>query len=176
MDAIRRNALRQPQIVGFVIAGYPVFPSEDGDVEPVFGKTEPLRGGHQFPGVSDGVALEVVAKTEIAQHFKEGVVAASETDIFKIIVLAACAYALLGAGRPSIVAVLDSKKHILELVHARVGEEQSPVVGGNQRGGVHPAVPLQGEKTQKGFPYVGTRAVLHGSSLVHFLFRGLILG
>ena len=52
----------------------------------------------------DGFALEVVAKAEVAEHLKEGVVAAGEADIFKVVVLAAGADAFLRGGGAGVVA------------------------------------------------------------------------
>ena len=78
----------------------------------------------------DGVALEVVAEAEVAQHLEEGVVAAGEAHIFEVVVLAAGADAFLRSGGAGVVALLGAKKEILELVHARVGKQQRGIVGG----------------------------------------------
>jgi len=43
--------------------------------------------GEEAPGEGDGLFLEVAAKREIAQHFKEGVVPRGEPNIVKIVVL-----------------------------------------------------------------------------------------
>ena len=64
----------------------------------------------QFPRERDRVPLEVVAKAEVAQHLEEGVVAAGEADVFKIVVLAAGAHTLLRRGRAGIVAALDARE------------------------------------------------------------------
>ena len=44
------------------------------------------------------------------------------SDVFEIVVLTACANALLGTGSPSVIALLHPEENILELIHARVGE------------------------------------------------------
>ena len=85
------NFLR-PDIIGFVIAGV------DGDPELVFRQVQPLCAGEKLPRIVDGVTLEVVAKAEVTQHFKEGVVTCGITDVFQIVVLAASTHALLASG------------------------------------------------------------------------------
>ena len=78
---------------------------EDGDVELCWVDAEPLGRGEQLPGVGDGVALEVVAEGEVAEHLEEGVVAAGEADVFEVVVLAAGADALLRGGGAGVVAL-----------------------------------------------------------------------
>ena len=51
-----------------------------------------------------------------------------KAHIFKIVVLAAGAHALLRSGRALVVAPLRAQKEVFELVHARVGEQQRGVV------------------------------------------------
>jgi hypothetical protein len=58
------------------------------------------------------------------------VVAAGEADVFEVVVLAAGADALLRGGGAVVVALLGAEEEVLELVHARVGEEQRGVVVG----------------------------------------------
>ena len=132
----------------------------------VFGKAEPFGAGDQLPGKGDGVALEVVAEAEVAQHLEEGVVAAGEADVFEVVVLAAGADAFLRGGRAGVVALLGAEEEVLELVHARVGEEQRGVVGGHQRGRVHAAVSLGLKEAQKQLADFVSRSELHGSSSV----------
>src|SRR5438105_2977685 len=67
-------------------------------------------------------------------------VAIGEADILKIVVLAAGAHAFLGGGGASVVAFLQAKKYVFELIHAGVGEQQRGVVGGDQRRAVHAAM------------------------------------
>ncbi len=89
-NALLRNARHfLPELLGFVVF------AEDRDVQPVLRHAEPLRTGHQLPGKRDGILLEVIAEREIAEHLEERVVAARVADIFKIVVLAAGAHALL---------------------------------------------------------------------------------
>ena len=90
--------------------------------------------GQQFPGKSDRVALEIVAKAEIAEHLEESVMARGITDVFQVIVLAAGAQAALHRGRTDIVALVGAEEHVLELHHAGIGEQERRVVAGNQAG------------------------------------------
>ena len=168
MNAIRRHALAAPKLKGLFIARHALLTLEDGDVELLLGNGEPLRRRDQLPRKRDGIALEVIAKAEVAQHLEKSMVPAGEADVFQIVVLAAGAHALLRSGGTVVVTPLHAKKYIFELVHARVGKQQCGVVRRNQRGGVDATVPLRGKKTQKGFPYLRTRAVPHRSSLSGF--------
>ncbi len=77
----------------------------------------------KFPGKLDCLAFEIVTKAEIAQHFKERVVPGGITDIFQIVVLAACAYAALRACRTRALAMLLAKECFLKLHHAGIGEQ-----------------------------------------------------
>ena len=139
----------QPEVVGFVVARHAVLALEDGDVE-LFGRhVEPLGRGNQLPGVGNGVLLEIVAKAEVAEHLEKGMMAIGKAHIFKIVVLAAGADALLRGGGARVVALFGAEKDVLELVHARVGKQQGGVVGGNQRGAMHLAVALLDEKVQE---------------------------
>jgi hypothetical protein len=95
VNAFCRDVLATPKLVSFLVARNAFLPLKNGDVELVFGQTKPLRRGNQLPGERDRIALEVVAKAEIAQHFEEGVVAAGEADILQVVMLAAGAHAFL---------------------------------------------------------------------------------
>jgi hypothetical protein len=72
-----------------------------------------------------------------------------EADIFKVVVLAAGAHTFLTGGRTLVVALVDTEKNILELVHPRVGEQQRGVVRRDQRRTAHDAVAALGEKSQE---------------------------
>ena len=99
---------------------------------------QPLPGqfqvaGEELPGEANGLSLEVVAKAEVAEHFEEGVVARGVADIFQIVVLAAGAHTALRAGCAGTGPWLQAQKHVLELVHTGVGEQQRGIVRGDQR-------------------------------------------
>ena len=125
--------------------------AEDGDVELVFvGMREPFGRGDQFPGVSDGVFLEVIAEGKIAEHLEKGVVALGEADVFEVVVLAAGADAFLRGGGAVVVALLEAEEDVLELVHAGVGEEQRGIAVRDERGAAHDAVAVFFEEVQEG--------------------------
>ena len=130
-----------PQLFGVVVL------AENGDVEPVFGQAVIL--GDQVPGELDGVGFEVVAEGEIAQHLEERVVAAGVADVFEIVVLAARAHAFLRGGGAGVIALFQAQEDVLELVHARVGEQQRGVVGGHQRRAADHAVAAFGKEVEK---------------------------
>ncbi len=81
----------------------------------------------------NGLALEVVAEAEIAQHFEKRMVPGRVADVLQVIVLAAGAHAALRGGRARIIAHLLAEKHVLELDHAGVGEQQRRIVPRHER-------------------------------------------
>ena len=130
-----------PERFGFVVF------AENGDVEAVF--IEAVIFGDEVPGELDGVGFEVVAEGEIAEHFKERVVAAGVADVFEIVVFAAGADALLRGGGAGVVALFEALEDLFELVHAGVGEEEGGVVAGDQGGGADNAVSAGGEEVEE---------------------------
>ena len=79
---LRRYAhLFVPDVVGFIVFGVHRH-------HQFFGRqVQPLRRGQEFPGKLNSVFFEIIAKAEVAQHLKEGVVARGVTDVFQIVVL-----------------------------------------------------------------------------------------
>ena len=140
--------LIQPDGGGLVVIG------EDRHPQPLRGQGE--GPGQIVPGVVDGLALEVVAEAEVAQHLEEGVMAGGIANVFEVVVLAARAHAALGARGPGIGAALAAEEDLLELDHPRVGEEQGRVVGRHQRAGGHPLVTALGEIVEEARSDVGT--------------------
>src|SRR5207248_1777253 len=138
-DAFFGDSGLHPKLLRIRIARYGALAFKDGGVELVLGDAVPIIGGDQLPGVGDGLAFEVVAEAEVAEHLEEGVVALGEADIFEVIVLAAGADALLRGGGARVIALFEAKKDVFELVHAGVGEEQGGIVGRNERGRVDAA-------------------------------------
>ena len=104
----------------------------DGDPEPIGRDAEIRWAGHELPGVRDRLALEVVAKGEVAQHLEEGVMPLGVADLLEIVMLAAGPDALLAGGGPGVVALLLAQERALELHHAGVREKQRRIVGGDQ--------------------------------------------
>ena len=100
--------------------------------------------GHELPGESDRVALEVIAEAEVAEHLEERVVAGGMTDLLEVVMLSAGAHALLHGRRAASARwLLLSKKNFLELHHPGVGEHERRIVGGHDgRAGVHDVTPL----------------------------------
>ena len=117
--------LLQPDIRGFVVILI------YRDPELVLGQLQFLR--QKLPGKADGLALEVIAEAEVAEHLEEGVVPAGVADILEIVVLAAGAHAALATGGAYVRAFLLSQEHVLELHHAGVGEQKRWVVRRHQR-------------------------------------------
>ena len=137
----RYTDLTEPDIGGFVI----FFKDRD----PEFFPGQAVALGQQSPGVLDCLPFEVIAKTEVTQHLKEGVMASGVADIIEIVMLAACTHAPLGGDGPVIGPFLLSEKHILELHHPRVGKQQRGIVMGYQRAAWHDFVPICSEIIQK---------------------------
>ncbi len=131
-----------PDFVGLVVF------LVDGDPELFFRQLELL--GQQAPGELDGVVLEVVTEREVAQHLEEGVVARGVADVVQVVVLAAGADALLRGRGAAVGALVETQEHVLELVHARVGEQQRGVVARHHRAGRHDGVALGLEVLQEG--------------------------
>src|ERR1043166_1356518 len=153
-DAIRRNVLLQPEFAGVFVHSEIVSRSnfraaKHSGVEFFLVDPEPIRGSNQLPRVSDSFLFEIVSKRKIAQHLKKSVMPLCETDIFQVVVLAAGAYTLLGRGRSHIVSFLQAQKNILELVHPRIGEEESRIAMRHQRRTTHPAMSLGLKELQK---------------------------
>ena len=165
VDPIFGDALSQPQVVGFAIALYTVFALEDGQVQLVFRNAEPLGRSNQLPRVGDGVLLEIVAEGEVPQHLEEGVVAIGKANVFQIVMLAARADAFLRRGGLVVVAFFQAEEDVLELVHARVGEQQRGIVLRDERRGMHLAVPLLDKVVQK--PAANFRACQHEDSILN---------
>ena len=113
-------------------------------------RRQPQLTGEELPGEADGVALEVIAEAEVAQHFEEGVVAGGVAHVFQVVVLAAGTHAALRAGGAGVIALVAAEEHILELVHPRIGEQQGGIVLRHQRGRRHHGVALAGEVIEKG--------------------------
>ena len=130
-----------PQRVGLVVVVV------DGDQQ-ALGRQLP-HPGQQLPGPGNGVLLEIVAERPVAQHLEKGVVAGGVADRIEIVVLAAGAQAALDVGRAHVAALLRAQEHVLELDHARVGEQQGRVVARHQRGRGHDGVTLALEEFEE---------------------------
>ena len=114
----------RPDVVGFLVV--------DVDRHGELVSRQLVDVGQQLPAPLQAVALEVVAKTPVAQHLEKRVVACGVADVFQVIVFAARPQAGLHRGRPHIAAFVAAQKHILELHHAGVGEHQRRVIARHQ--------------------------------------------
>ena len=134
--------LLQPYIGGAVVV------LEHRDPQPFRRKTQ--RVGHELPGEADGLALEVVAEAEVAEHLEERVMTRRVAHVLEVVVLAACAHAPLRARRAHVVALVLPEKNILELHHPGVGEEQRRVVARHERARRHDGVAVLAEELEEG--------------------------
>ena len=126
--AILRHAdLLRPEIVGLVVLVI--------DRGPQFFRRQLVDPGQQLPGEADGVALEVIAEREIAEHLEERVVARRVPDVLQVVVLAARAQAALRSRGAPVGPCLPAEEHVLELHHSGIGEEQRRVVRRHERAG-----------------------------------------
>ena len=91
----------------------------------------------------------IIAEGKIAEHLEESVMAVREADILKVVVLPASADAFLARCGRSVVALLEAKENVLELVHPGVGEEQRGIVRGDERRAAHDAMAALLKKSQK---------------------------
>ena len=141
-DAFRRQAdHRVPQVVGLIIGVV------DGDQQAFRVQAPDL--GQQFPRPGNGFLLEIIAEGPVAQHFKEGVVAGGVTHRVQVVVLATGTQAALDVGRAHIAALFRAQEYVLELDHARVGEQQGRVITRHQRCRRHDGVTLGLEEIEE---------------------------
>ena len=76
----------------------------------------------QVPGKLDRVFFEIITERKIAEHFKERLMPSGLSHFVEVIVFTAGAQTLLRRASAHVIALLQTEKHILELIHARVGE------------------------------------------------------
>jgi hypothetical protein len=98
----------------------------DGGPEKVFGDLEGY--GKEFPSPFDSLLLEIVAKGEVAEHFKEGAVACGMTYALKV----GGADALLTGGYSVAGRLFLTREELLHRCHTRVDKKKRFVVMGNK--------------------------------------------
>src|SRR5882762_3517606 len=124
-EALRTDAdVLQPDVGGLVIVAVHRAPQPR--------RVESQGVDEEIPGQMNRLALEIVAKGEVAEHLEERVVPGRVTHVLQVIVLAAGAYAALAGGGAQVVTLLPAEEHVLELHHAGVGKEQRRVVAGHE--------------------------------------------
>ena len=108
--------------------------------------------GEEFPGKTNGLFLEVIAKTEITQHFKKRMVTSCIANIIKVVMLAARTKTTLTRCCPGISSIFPECERFLELHHARIGEEQGGIVARYQGCGINDGVTLTREEVEESGP------------------------
>src|SRR5207244_8007056 len=100
--------LRPPELESLVIGlqTFRLVPGKYRGVKPFL--VQIPNFGQQLPGPGDGFFLEVIAEGPISEHLKKRVVIGVLADIFKIVMLAAGANALLRGDRAPVVAAAGS--------------------------------------------------------------------
>ena len=125
-----------------------------GGVQAFRRKSPPLHD--QLPGPADSFLLEIIPEGPVPQHFKKRVVVGVIPHILQVIVLAACADALLGirsaGGRPRGSPYAQEIRD--KLIHAGICKQQTGALG-HQRSGRHDRVLFFAEKVQKALAYLG---------------------
>jgi hypothetical protein len=101
----------------------------DRDPEPVVLDAVPL--GDELVGPGDRVRLEVVGEREVAEHLEERQVARVVPDVVDVV----GAHHLLGCRRPGEGRIRLPEEVRDELVHARVGQEQTRLRRRHERRG-----------------------------------------
>ncbi len=151
-DVVGRHEV-EPALAGLLVTRNAGRAFEHGHIQR--GRVELPFLGQQVPGQLDGVVLEVVAEREVAEHLEEGVVPERGADVVEVVVLAADAHALLRRGGARVITLLAAEKHVLELVHAGVGEQQRGVVAREQGAARYCAVAVFLEVIQEGSANLG---------------------
>ena len=134
-DAIRRNAdMLRPNIKRLVVVLI------DRDPQLVHRHFHHFRG--KLPRPLRRVVFEIIAKGEIAQHFKKRAVTRSFSHTLNI----RCADALLASRHPLGRRLLPSGKIRLERRHSRVDQKKAGIVLRHERKARQPVMPLAFKK------------------------------
>ena len=138
LDALGRQVgLVEPELLGLVVV------LVDGGPDPVGVEPEGVDG--QLPGPADGLALEVVAEREVAEHLEHRHVAGGAADVLDVV----GAHALLVAGDPRGGRRGVAHEVGLERDHAGDRQQQGGVLR-DQRRGVDDAVVALAEELEEG--------------------------
>ncbi len=138
-----------PNIGGFVVArdvALVVF--KTSGVEFIFRQAPHV--GEQLPRPGDGFLFVVIAKRPIAEHFKEGVMRVIAAHVIQVVVLTRHAHTLLRVDGAGVGTLIRADEHVLELDHARVGEEQGRVPAWDERHGRDRGMSMLNEEVYEG--------------------------
>ncbi len=160
-DTLARHPRLHPKLLRLGIPRHRAFPFEDRHIQPRRIDPKPVRRGQQLPRKGDRLPLEVIPKAEVPEHLKKRMVPPRKAHVLKIVMLASRTHTLLRARRPRVRPLLRAQKDILELVHPRIRKQQRRIIGRHQRRRVHAPMPFALEKTQKIFPNLAARAIVH---------------
>jgi len=81
-------------------------------------------------------------------------VALGEADVFEVVVFPPGPHAFLRGSSPVVLPLLQTQKHILELVHPRIREQQGRIAMGHQRRTPHPPMAFAFKELQKLLAYL----------------------
>ena len=87
----------------------------------------------QLPGITNGVLLEIVTETEVAQHFEKSVVPGSVPNLVEVVVFSPRAYAALRAYCSCVCPLFSTQEHVFELHHPGISEQQRRIIGRHER-------------------------------------------
>ena len=152
-NAVFRNTYNiVPDIKSFIIL------SVDGDVQLISRQAKLLS--QELPAPGNNLFFEVIAKGEVAQHFKIGMVARSAANVFNI----TGTHAFLAGGDTSSRRFHFAGEKRLERCHACTNNQQSRVILRNQGSTRKHKMASILEKFQKLFADFVTSHVFHSSS------------
>jgi hypothetical protein len=153
-----------PDVGGFLVGrDVALVILEAGRVEFVLGQSPDF--GQQLPRPGNGFFLVVIAERPVAEHLEKGVVGVVAAHVVEVVVLAGHAHTLLRVGDAGVIALVGAEEDVLELHHARVGEEQGRIPARHQRHGGHKGVSVLDEEVDKGLAnFVSGQFFGHGGS------------
>ncbi len=131
---LRNRGLGTPEVVGLLVRLQLelVVPLVDGRIQAIRG--QPPAVHQQFPRPPNGVGFEVVAEAPVAQHLEKRVMVRVVPHLPQVVVLPGHAQAFLRVDRPRVRALPRPQENVLELVHARIREEEGAVALRHERG------------------------------------------
>ena len=119
-------------------------------IKPVFG--HPVDFCNQSPSIIDRVFFEIVPERKISQHFKECVMFVCDPNLFEVVMFSAYTHTLLNRSRPFVAPFFQSEKHILELVHSCIREQNCGIILRKKRGTSYDFVISIREKVEERLP------------------------